>query len=291
MTVRDGRRISRAVARRELRQRLVAARESGFPSRKQAATALGWSARKQDLLEAGVQPLSLSDLAKAFEVLDVPLPDRARWEQLAVDSRQQGWWDRFSDTEISPRAKRYAATEWGCARVRTWTGSIVPGLLQTDEYSLELLKSVDVASTEQLDRFRRARQHRRRILDEPDPADYHAICDESTFLRRLPPGVMEAQVARIVEVAESHPNVTVQIVPFAAGLHMGQACAFTLLGFDIEHDHGEVILEPDLVHATHQESFADVALYSGVFEKLRKVAVSPSESLTMLQSVWHSLTP
>jgi hypothetical protein len=283
VTVRDGRRVSRLVARRELQQRLVAAREGRFPNRKQAAEALGWSARKQDLLEAGEQPLSLSDLPTAFEVLGVPDADRGRWHQLAEDSRHQGWWDRFSDTELSPGAKQYAAIEWGCTRVRTWSASIVPGLLQVDAYSVELLRSVDVTSPEQHDRFRQARQQRRLVLEQPDPLEYHAICDESALLRRLPPGVMEAQIAHIVHVVETHPEVTFQVVPFSAGLHMGQACAYTLVAFDIENDHGLAIVEAGMVAAKYQASFGDVALYSSIFEKLRSIALSPSESLAMIR--------
>jgi hypothetical protein len=288
----DRERRSRATAQRALRQRFVAARVGRFPTRRAAAEALGWSVRKQDVLESGDQIVGERDLPAIFEAFGLGDGDgddggdedvRASWQRLVEQSKARGWWDGFADGELLPGCKEWIGLEWGARRVRAFTGTIVPGLLQTAGYTRARLGGgLWAMAQEQLDRFIVFQAARQAVLEPPDPLECHVIVDEGMLHRPPKPAELSEQIAHIVDVVDTHPNVTVQIVPYEAGLYAGQNGAFTIL--DFEEDDGVVSVEAPLSGALLLDDFTARANYSRTFEILaRDVAADPATTRTMLE--------
>lgn len=280
----DQRRCSRATAQRALRHRLVAARVGRFPTRRAAAEALGWSVRKQDLLESGDQIVSERDLPAVFDAFGLEDDDdRAAWQRLVEQSKARGWWDDFTDDELLPGAKEWAALEWGSRRIRTFTGTIVPGLLQTPDYTrARLAAGLWAMAHEQLKRFDALRTARQAVLDPPDPLDYHVIVDEGLLHRPPKPAELSEQIRHLIDCIDTHPNLTVQVVPYDAGLYPGQNGAFTILDFD--DDDGLVSVEPPLRGGIFLDDFTARANYSRTFETLaRDLAADPATTRAMLE--------
>ena len=79
--------------------------------------------------------------------------------------------------------------------------------------------------------LRLARQH---ILNRADPPRLWLVIDE-TALRRpaatTGASVMRAQIDKLIEAA-ARPNITVQVLPFAAGLHPAMYGPFRIFRFD-----------------------------------------------------------
>jgi hypothetical protein len=276
-------RCSRATAQRALRQRLVAARVGRFPTRRAAAAALGWSVRKQDLLESGGQLVGERDLPAIFDVFEMDDDVRGSWQRLVEQSIARGWWDDFDSSQLLPGAKEWVALEWGARRVRAFTGSFVPGLLQTAGYRrARLAAGLWAIAHEQLkwiDAFQTARQA---VLDPPDPLEYHVVFDEGVLHRPPIPAGLREQLCHIVNVLDAHPNVTVQVVPYEAGLYPGQNGAYTIL--DFEEDDGLVRFEPPLSEALLLDDFTVRANYSRTFETLAgDIAADPATTWTMLE--------
>lgn len=281
------RRTSRIVDARDLRRRfLLARRAAGFETRKAAADALGFSLRKLDLIENGDRSLLPRDLDGVLGALDVPAEEQDDWRRLADGARTKGWWDRFSDVELPPGAKRWAAFEWGTRSLRAYSGAVVPGLLQTDEYTAAMVSAgLWQASPEEERRFAAVKAQRRAVLGDPDPLDYHVIFDESVLHRDAGSGVMAGQIVHILETIDTHPNITVQVVPFAAGLYPAMSGAFTLLDFGIEGDDGIVNIEPGLMSSLYIEDFAQIATYSRMFQQMaRDVAATASDTVRVLRA-------
>jgi hypothetical protein len=278
----DRRRISRATARRALQHRLVLARVGRFPTRRSAAEALGWSVRKQDLLESGDQIVAERDLPAIFEALGVDDREQASWQRLVEQSKARGWWDDFTDAELLPGAKEWVALEWGARRLRMFTGTTVPGLLQTAAYTrARLAAGLWGMAHEQLERFDTLKASRQAVLEPPDPLDYHVIVDEGLLHRPPRPAALDEQIRHIITIIDTHPNVTVQVVPYDAGLYAGQNGAFTILDFD---DDGLVSVEPPLSEALFLDNFTARANYSRTFETLaRDVAADPTTTRAMLE--------
>jgi hypothetical protein len=263
---------------------LVAARIGRFPTRRAAAEALGWSVRKQDLLESGDQIVGERDLPAIFEALELDEDgDRASWQRLVEQSKARGWWDDFTDGELLPGAKEWAALEWGARRIRAFAGTIVPGLMQTAGYTrARLAAGLWAMAHEQLKRFDALQSARQAVLDPPDPLEYHVILDEGMLHRPPKPAELSEQIDHLIAIIDSHPNVTVQVVPYAAGLYPGQNGAFTIL--DFEEDDGLVSVEPPLSGALLLDDFTARANYSRTFETLaRDVAADPATTRAMLE--------
>jgi len=294
VTDRENLRRSPGVARRELRRRLVRVRTEArnddgtlrFPNRGSAAAELGWSKGKQDFLETGDQTILRKDLDRVFDVFRIPEEEQDEWHSLVEIAASKGWWDRYDDADIPPAGKQYISYEWGCRRFRSFSGGLVPGLLQTSEYN-ESRARLGLArrSAEQLTRMNSIRAQRRRVFDPPDPLDCHLIFDESVLHRVAQPGVMGGQISYIVGAVEQHPNLTVQVVPFTAGMYPALAGSFTIMDFGFEGDPGIVNLEPGLIDSIYVDETGDVYLYSQLFELLAEShAASPPESLDMLRT-------
>ncbi|MGH9210920.1 MAG: DUF5753 domain-containing protein [Acidimicrobiales bacterium] len=298
MTDRDNRRISPAVCRRELRRRLVRRRIEArhpngtvrFPNRGTAASELGWSRPKQDFLETGEQHLLAKDLPRVFDVFEIPDDEQEEWQWLTEGAAVSGWWDRYDDADLSADGRRYLAYEWGSRRQRAYTGGILHGLVQTPLYAEARMRAGLVQrSSQQMARIVNIVQQRKAVLEAPDPLDFHLIFDESVLHRDAGQGVMAVQLASMLDLAESHPNVTLQVVPYSAGLYPALAGSFTLMEFGFPDDAGLVNLEPGFVESMYVEDTQQVYLYSQMFENMAEArATSPDETLDILRSAQSS---
>ena len=124
---------------------------------------------------------------------------------------------------------------------------------------------------------RMARQH---VLARADPLQFHAVLGEAVL--RCPVGgrrIWRSQLERLVELA-GQPNITIQVLPFAAGPHAGLEGAFTLLTVPqlasdvayVEGPAGGVILE----------SRDDVRRCTMRFAVLGSMALSPSATRDLI---------
>jgi hypothetical protein len=97
---------------------------------------------------------------------------------------------------------------------------------------------------------------------------------------------MAAQLHHVVDLAAGRANITVQVVPFSAGLYAGQAGTFVLMQFGTaEDDPGLVHLEPGFDGSLYLEERRDLYLYSRLFQGLVEVALPPAESLALVRQV------
>lgn len=209
----------------------------------------------------------------------------ARRDELLVlwaDATKSGWWRPYS--ELDPEYATYLSAEEAARRVRTFEGLLVPGLLQTPEYARHVIAGLISDPTDDvIERKLQARVERQAVLNrDGDPLRVHAIVDEAA-LRRQVGGreVTRGQMAHLVEVAK-RPTVTVQVVPFRVGAHAGVLGAFSIAEFPddppvvyVENRAGDLLLE----------SAADIARYTVVFDSLRTVALSPSDSVGLLATL------
>jgi hypothetical protein len=110
---------------------------------------------------------------------------------------------------------------------------------------------------------------------------------EEGVLRRVigDPGLMRRQV-RHLEDAATRPNVTVQVVPTAAGAHPGLGGPFVIMEFDgdptivhLENRRGSAFLEED----------ADIAEAMIALQHLQRIALSPEDTLDLLAEVAREL--
>jgi hypothetical protein len=92
--------------------------------------------------------------------------------------------------------------------------------------------------------------------------------------------MMTAQILHLVESARL-PNITIQVLPFAAGEHAGMSGSFTLLNFAEPADPDVVYLE-NFSSDLYLESPVDVQRYRSLFDYVRAAALPFEGSLNLL---------
>ena len=111
-----------------------------------------------------------------------------------------------------------------------WEHSLVPGLLQTERYAKALFETLLNIMPEEVDRLVSARLARQDVLFREDGhrPRLWALVDESALSRPVSsPEVMYEQCQRLLEVSRM-PNVSLAVVPYSAGGHIGLDGACTI---------------------------------------------------------------
>jgi transcriptional regulator with XRE-family HTH domain len=282
------RRQSPLLLRRYLARRIVERRENAGLSQGEVAKHVrGISKPKLQYLELAKRALQDDDLVELLRLFEVPTPEHGEWLELARDARAKGRYDHYDVTDLPPAAKLAADYEWGARRLRVFSGSIVPALLQTPDYTADLV-AVHRAeqSPEQIASAVEVRRLRQEALSHSDPVEFHAIVDQAA-LERTAHGVegAAAQLEHIADVAGSRPNVTFQVVPWSTGHYRAQAGGFVLMDFGLPDHPGLLQVEPALVDPVHVDDRREIYLHSRAFDEAAEVALSPDETIDLLHSV------
>ncbi|GAA0991110.1 helix-turn-helix transcriptional regulator [Nocardiopsis tropica] len=201
---------------------------------------------------------------------------------LARQSRERGWWTKFKDVFGTDSLVGF---ESEASVVSTWQPVVVPGLLQTEEYAAASARASLARPAAEVDRIVEARMARQEVLTGDQPPTVWAVVDESV-LRRLPEGkVASSQLHRLIDLSEDPDNhVTIQVLPFTAGLHPGISGPFVLLDFQDDLDGPLVFLE-SRTDGLFLEEHEEVDEYRVVFGHLQVTALSQADSLRMMKKM------
>ena len=263
---------------RRLGRELRRLREEAGLTLEEAAPKLDWSTSKLSRIETGQQAVDVHGVRSMLDLYDV---GGDRWTEmidLTREARQKGWWHAYG---ISGQG--YLGLETDATVVHDYQLAYVPGLLQTDDYMRALFRNSRQRRTEvEIDRDVRARLYRQRRLTEQPALELVAIVDESA-LRRPVGGVevMRAQLRHLVN-RSALPSVCLQVLPVSLGVHSGLNGSFTVLGF-AEPDEPEVAYVEHTASAVHLEKEAEVSTCNLVFDRLRSEALSPHDSIALVE--------
>ena len=273
------------IRRRQLARQLRLLREQAGLTIEVAAPALDWSPSKLSRIENAHQSVDVHSVRSMLDLYDV---GGAKWSELVDltrEARRRGWWRAYGLDD-----KGYLPLEAEASLVEDFTVMYVPGLLQTADYARTLfVASATRRTSETLDRDVTVRMIRqKRLSSTDDPLELVAIVDEAVLHRPVGgPTVMRAQLARLIEAAALDP-VTFQVLPAGVGAHPGMDGAFTVLSFD-------GLGEPDMAYVEHPmggvhiEKEEDVARARLVFDHLRSAALSPADSVALVERVLAQL--
>jgi hypothetical protein len=203
--------------------------------------------------------------------------EREEFDELARSSRAQSWTSNFSK-HFSQQSLTLFALESTAKRVLTYEPTYIPGLLQTTEYSRALLHKIGVTDEERLESIMNARAERQDVFRRENRPLFHFIITEAPVSRPAGSnGVMRRQLHRLIELSQEG-KVTIQLIPFSAGLHPKVDESFTLLEFEDEKVNDVVYLENAGRETVSREDPAEFADYLIAFERICELAY-PSEEL------------
>lgn len=249
------------------------------------------STSKISRLETGKGIPKVPDVRELMRIYGVASEtERDMLLRLVRDGRQQGWWEPLTEGVAPERfvmdtPGRYVALESDATTVCTFDITIVHGLLQTEDYVRAVISPLlPHHSPEELDRLVELRMKRQEALHRTDspPLALAAVLDEAVLRRPVGgPAVMAPQLERILEMA-GLPHVTVQVMPFSAGMLRAHIGHFVLLEIPDSQGSDVVYIEG---HAgeTFLEGSADVDLYREVFADALQHALSPDASRDLVR--------
>jgi transcriptional regulator with XRE-family HTH domain len=258
-------------------------------SREQAGEAIRASAWKIHRLEngqVGFKDRDIVDLLRLYQVSDPA--EVADFVTLARDANTPGWWQHYGDV-LPAWFRTYVDLESVASLIRTYEGQFIPGLLQTDAYMRAVVHGAHLEETaEEVGRRVRLRMARQVLLTREGAPRLWAVIDEAA-LRRPVGGreVMVGQLERLLEAAKL-PNVTLQILPFAAGAHPGMVGSFSVLRFPEEELPDLVYLE-HLTSALYLNKPEEVDQYLHVMESICVRAAPPDQTAELLDQTLRAL--
>ena len=229
----------------------------------------------------GASPRDIRDLCIVYEITEAA--ERERLTTLAREGKQRAWWQQFD-----PPYATYIGLEAEAASIREFNTSVMPGLLQSQDYARAIFESgeppLDPSALQQrID----ARTRRQDVLEKNDAPSFHCIVDEAALRRPIGgPAVMRAQLARIIETVGTS-DVTFRVVPFAAGAHPALDSNFSILEFG-ESVVNDVVYVEGAVGNIYLEGAGDLERYDRIFSRLQSIALNQEDSVAMLAKVSES---
>lgn len=274
---------SAQAARQALADQLREIRERAGLSGRALAAVTGWAPQKISRIEHGVRPISAADLMSWCRICHVPT---ARVEELLAErSAAVGMWTTMRRLHRNGlrHAQESVRTENEQVRLyRCYQPMVVPGLLQTPEYTTAALESVrdllGLGSVD-VDDAVAERMERQRVLRRPDArwvfiVEEHVlryrVCDDDAHLAQLD------HLARVM----SYPTVSLGVIPLDAERPLRWPCeGFTMM--DADHWRKVVV---ELVSGYLQITTpSELALYRAEFDALAAIAVHGKAARRLLR--------
>jgi transcriptional regulator with XRE-family HTH domain len=279
-------RTSPTVRRRRLGMELRRLREQAGVTIDGVAERLEFSASKVSRIETGQTGASAADVQSMLTLYGVGGAQADDLVQVAREARQRGWWLRYGHVLTGA----YVGLEAGATSICAYEAQLVPGLMQTEDYARNVIRATRPAiSDDELDRRIYVRTVRQSLLDQNEPIDFWAVLDEAVFHRMVGSApIMRTQLEKLVAISD-RPNVTIQVLPFGVGAHVGMDGTFAILEY-------EEIADPDVVFAENAagglflEKDDELQRYKFIFDRLQATALPPAESVEFVAARARELT-
>jgi transcriptional regulator with XRE-family HTH domain len=238
-----------------------------------AAELIGCSTSRMNYMETGRSVQQPDDVRALMKFYGRP-DDGERLASLLTKPTRRVWWAPWKPV-IPEHLQLFVGLEGFAASEFVYVPSIVPGLLQTADYSTALMGSSQVSPLHH-DRVVEFRQVRaQRLYDEDEPLELAVVIDEHTLDRQVGgPACLRKQLEHLLVLSE-RKNVRVQVVSNAVAVHDGLTGPLNLLDFAGAQSIGYVDY-PD--GATYVPDYHQVAGYHYRRRQLQAVALDPARS-------------
>ncbi|MGW5868727.1 helix-turn-helix domain-containing protein [Streptomyces sp. NPDC055239] len=176
-----------------------------------------------------------------------------------------------------------AEAEAVATTVKQYAALLIPGLLQTKAYATEIFRAYHPTATDDaIDVKVEARLVRARLLDNPTTPLLWAIVDEAALRRDVGGGAVMADALRHVAGLAREHRIIVQVLPFGAGAHASMTGPLKVMEFE-DAPPLSFVEAPDMGKLLDDP--ATVARHALTFSLLQAAALSPRQSLALVESV------
>jgi transcriptional regulator with XRE-family HTH domain len=245
---------------------LHAARSRAGLSRDELAVRINYSASLIGMIES-LRRVPRLDFAERCDEVFATVGTFARLQQHARTTPLPSWF------------RPYAEIEAVASQIRSWEPALVPGLLQTEEYARGVLATLPNTTEGAVEELVTARMERQAILERPEPPLLWVVLDEAVLHRQVSgEKVMGEQLLHMAEMS-LRPNVTIEVVPFAAEAHYGLLGGFAVADVD---ETARVAYLDTVTEGYIVEGPSVVAEVMLTFDSLRSETLSRSTSRELI---------
>jgi transcriptional regulator with XRE-family HTH domain len=276
---------SPTVLRMILGKQLHELREKAGLSYEQAAEAIyasPWTIRRMERAEGNLKALSVKGLLTAYGITDEQ--EISAFLSLARAASKPGWWHSYGDV-LPPWFRVSVGLEEAAELIRGYEPHCVPGLLQTEDYARGLITvGFPDAPAEEIERRVALRVARQQLLTRPGPPRLWTVIDEAA-LRRPVGGraVMRGQINRLVETT-ALPNVTLQMLPFAAGPHPAPYGPFRVFRFPAR-ELPDIVYGESMTSAFYLDKPEEAATYLQALDRICAQAQPTGQTVKILREI------
>ncbi|MFF9126534.1 helix-turn-helix domain-containing protein [Streptomyces sp. NPDC014889] len=248
------------VLRMILGRRLQDMRQSAGASLADAAKALRvtpLTIRRLEKAEVALKPLYVEKLLQTYGTAQQEIDE---FVALAEQANKPGWWHAYRDV-LPSWFTAYVSLETGASTLRTYEPHYVTGLLQTRAYARAVLSGgFPNGPDDELERRVNLRLSRQSLLDREKAPTLWVVMEEAVLHRVVGgPEVMREQIDRLLEASELE-HVSIDILPFAVGAHVGACAPFTYFRFE-EPELPDVVYSEVLSASMYLDERADVVAH------------------------------
>ncbi|GAV44970.1 helix-turn-helix domain-containing protein [Streptomyces acidiscabies] len=247
---------------------------------------LGWPESKLSRIESGQLGISESDLQLLLDRYDVK--DRSL-RGYVVDLRRRGnvrGWETDIRSVVSPLYPDFIGYESDAAEMYNTQTMLIPGLLQTREYSAAIFDQRFPGMAEEQRRERlEIRDKRREVFDRPRPLVFWGVISESVFRHVIGgPDVMAGQLEQLLSLAKDYPGtINIHVLPEESPSHGALFGPFVILSFPQRWEPDVVYLE-GFFSTRFLEETEQVQEYSRLFRHLMMAdSLRGPESLKLIE--------
>jgi transcriptional regulator with XRE-family HTH domain len=234
-----------------------------------------FSGSQVSAVELGQRPLDRFFLKRADEVLGTGglLTSLLK---LAERDGQPSWFRPWLEAERQ------------ADQLRCYQPSLIPGLLQTENYVRTMIRTDDMLSDDEVERRLAVRMDRQSVLSQPSSPKFVAVIEE-TVLRRVDEGfrgLMTEQIAHLIECSERF-RINVHVIPAEISVHIGLTGPFTLAR---GQDGGWVGYLENQLGGSVVDNDDGVAILLSRWESVRSEALPQRQSTLLMKEVMTSWT-
>lgn len=210
---------------------------------------------------------------------------------LAQQAAVKSWWHEYGNL-IPDNFDVYMGLEAAACQLSSYTPDVVYGLLQTPDYARALMRAESPrVGKDEIERMVEMKMKRQGlIVRKRYPADLVVVLLECALRRVVgSPRIMAAQLRRIADMS-TRPNVRVHVLPFRAGIPLGDPVGqFVILDFGTDNKgkpaEPPVVYLESLTGDMYLEKPNDVDRYHGAHQALMDAALDETASRTLLRQV------
>jgi transcriptional regulator with XRE-family HTH domain len=235
--------------------------------------------------ENGHRVPSVEQVATLLTAAGISSEDREEILEIARNAHEQNWLT-VGINGLPAQLTGAMECERAASHIVEWTPLVMPGLLQTADYT-QAIQSLGGLSDSELGIRVMIHNGRNVVITRLDkPAVYEAMIGVAALYEPIgDERVMAHQLRHLIDMGR-RDNVSVQVVPLRIGWHPGFAGPFVVYRFPDASPiiHFEHHSSGAFVHAEH-----DIAEYERATDWIRRVALSEAESAALITKAAEEL--